>query len=156
MEDLQGMVVSVGNSEGPALVSLGEYRPAYVLFVVSGGSRRTVEEKVIPNLPTDYTPVSSILELSNPQAISESNREIRNRLRKWRHENGLAADNCLALDITGGTKAMSVALALAGVAEGVETLVYVGGDTRDAETGRVVSGHEVMTVSAASFREYHQ
>ena len=153
MEHMQGMAVSVGNSEGPALVSLREYRPASVLFVVSEGSRQTVEEKVIPSLPKDYAPACDILELSNPQSITASYREIRDCFKKWQRENGLAPDNGLALDITGGTKAMSVALALAGVAEGVSTLVYVGGATRDPGTGRVISGHEEVVVSLNTFGE---
>ena len=156
MGELQGMVVSVGNSEGPALTSLRKYRPAFVLFVVSKDSRLTVEERVIPNLPSGYTPGSDILELSNPQSIADSYREVRERLNKLRSNIKISQEAKLALDITGGTKAMSVALALAGVAEGVETLVYVGGDTRDPGTGRVISGHEEVVVSVNPFGSDHQ
>ena len=151
MEKMSGMILSVGNSVGPILVSLEEYRPACVLFIVSEDSKGMVKERILPNLPEDYLPTSEILSLSNPQAINSSFLEIRNRLRDWLERYGFGANVAVALDITGGTKAMSVALALAGIAEGASTLVYVGGQQRDPDTGRVVSGHEEILVSLAPF-----
>ena len=143
---MRGIVVSVGNSEGPALVSLGRYRPAHVLFVVSSGSRSTVDEKVLPNLPAGYLFEHEVVELSDAQAIASSIAEIQVRIRDWIQGAELRPRQDVALDITGGTKAMSVALALAGAAQGACTFVYVGGEKRDTDTGRVVSGHEEVTV----------
>ena len=48
------------------------------------------------------------------------------------------------LDFTSGTKAMSVGAVLAALFVGCKTMVYVGGFQRDLQTGRVISGSEVV------------
>ena len=146
MGPIRGMMVSVGSAEGPALASLDKHRPGHVLFVVSGDTRRTVEEKVLPSLPEEYEPDCKIVEITNPQAVSSSFGEIQAQALVWARTAGLDPVADVALDITGGTKAMSVALALAGVDQGVKTFIYVGGDTRAPDTGRVIAGHEQVVI----------
>ena len=146
MTKAHGMIVSVGTTEGPVLASLVSNRPGRVLFVVSADTRATVEERVLPNLPAGYVPDHEILVLTDPQAISPSFGEIRAHAAEWMLRAGLDPAADVALDVTGGTKAMSVALALAGVDRGVNSFIYVGGGTRDQATGRVITGHEEVVI----------
>jgi hypothetical protein len=58
-------------------------------------------------------------------------------------QHGYASEQ-IYLDFTSGTKAMSVGAALAAFLNGCRTMVYIGGFQRDATTGRVVSGSEIV------------
>jgi hypothetical protein len=55
------------------------------------------------------------------------------------------------LDFTCGTKAMSVGAALAAFLSGCKSMVYIGGYERDSNTGKVITGSEiVMTFTLAN------
>ncbi len=137
---LRGMIVSVGGSPGPVRKALDQGRPSNVLFVVSSGSKPLVEEKVLPALPS-YAPQRSYLEVSDHENIGTCYWEIRTEIDRWLHEREIKPED-VYVDITGGTKAMSAALALAGV-ERFSRFTYVGGSRRDSENlGTVVTGSE--------------
>lgn len=138
-EQVAGEVISVGGSPEPIKHSLSRYRPTYVLFVVSEESRGQIEEKILPGL--DYTPQYSYAVVSSPEDISSCYRELRSKIREWLEEKRLQPDT-VVVDITGGTKPMSAALALAAV-EQFHHFAYVGGAQRDkGGLGVVVSGTE--------------
>lgn len=59
-------------------------------------------------------------------------------------QQGGAAREDIYLDFTSGTKAMSVGAALAAYLNKCRTMVYIGGSERDKDTGRVISGTEVV------------
>lgn len=59
-------------------------------------------------------------------------------------QQGGAARDDIYLDFTSGTKAMSVGAALAAYLNKCRTMVYIGGSERDKDTGRVISGTEVV------------
>ena len=141
----RGRVLSVGNNSDPVLASLrNEPRPEHVLFVVStgeGGSKSTLEYKILPELPPGYSPHYHLLEISEPDNIEETFRETQGRIREWMSAHRLRTVD-VNVDFTGGTKVMSVVLGLAVVEEGVDT-AYVSGDRED---GTVITGTEKIVI----------
>ena len=136
----RGMIVSVGRSLEPVRKTLDEGRPPYVLFVVSSGSKPHVEKEILPALPS-YAPQRNYLEISDHEDIGTCYWEIRADVERWLHERELKPEE-VYVDITGGTKAMSAALALAGV-ERFRNFTYVGGCRRNSgNLGTVVTGSE--------------
>jgi len=134
------MVLTVGGSPEPIWAALADAKPQRVIFVVSDGSKSLVEEHILPGLPTnpfqwEWLPVS------DHEDIGSSYQEIRRGIGEWVERHHLAPAT-VAVDITGGTKTMSAALALAGV-ERFSRFRYVGGDARDSGgLGRVLTGSE--------------
>lgn len=134
-----GLIVSVGGSPEPVIKAIKLKNPDNILFVVSGDSKSTVEDKILREL--DYVPQYKFLEISEHQHIGSCYREIRDGMDGWLRERDLKP-NDVYVDITGGTKAMSAALALAAV-ERFHTYTYVGGDERsEAGVGIVIDGSE--------------
>ena len=135
------MIASVGGSPEPVRKALGEGRPPYALFVVSGASRSQVEDEILPGL--GYVPQYGYLEISDHQDIGICYQEIRTDIERWLSERKLAPEE-VYIDITGGTKAMSAALMLAAV-ERFKNFTYVGGSSRDSNNlGTVVTGSELV------------
>lgn len=147
----QGIVVSVGGTPQPVIQALLKRKPGRVLFVVSESSDEDVEGRILPEL-AGYRPQYSKVVLSDPQDVGACYHAIRKAVGDW-----LAAwkldPSQVYVDITGGMKTMSAALALAGV-EYCDDITYVGGSNREAETGRVVSGSEEMVESKNPWRTY--
>ena len=123
--------------------------------MVSANARATVEERVLPNLPAGYAPDHEILVLTDPQAISHSFGEIRARAEDCMLGAGLDSAADVALDVTGGTTAMSVALALAGADRGMSSFISVGGDARYRATGRVITGHKGVVIDVNPLASGH-
>ncbi len=133
------MVMTAGGSPAPIRAALTEGRPDFVLFVVSHGSRGQVESEVLPQFPHQFQ--WEYLVITDHQDIGTCYYEIRRGLIDWLGRRALT-DADVVVDITGGTKAMSAALALAGV-ERLSNFRYVGGTKRDADNlGVVVTGSE--------------
>ncbi len=144
MTAMDGMVVSVGGTPAPVIKAIERESPADVLFVVSGSSRSQVGEQILPAL--GYVPQYKPLEISDHQNIGTCYREIREGIDRWLNERRLDPVR-VYVDITGGTKAMSSALALAAV-ERFNTLTYVGGDKRSAmDLGVVLDGFEKVVTT---------
>lgn len=81
------------------------------------------------------------MEVSNHEDIGSCYDEIRRKVAEWLERRDLA-DADVAIDITGGTKPMSAALALAAV-ERFSHFRYVGGTKRDSgDLGAVLPGAE--------------
>ena len=147
----QGIVVSLGGSPQPIIWALQARRPAHALFVVSESSAGSVEAEIIPKLD-GYVPQFQKAVVSDEQVLGTCYREIRVRLARWLEEVGLDPAR-VYVDITGGTKVMSAALALAAV-EHCNDFTYIGGDARDPVTGRVLDGSEEVIESANPWNTY--
>ena len=147
----QGIVASLGGTPEPIITALLARRPAHALFVVSESSAGDVEDKVVPRLD-GYVPQYQKAVVSNPQVLGTCYQEIRVRIARWLEEVGLDPAK-VYVDITGGTKVMSAALALAAV-EHFSDFSYVGGAAREPGTGRVLSGAEEVIKSANPWDTY--
>ena len=146
----QGIVVSLGGTPAPVVKALLERRPPQALFVVSESSATDVEDKVIPELGAYRLQYQKAV-VSAPQVLGTCYQEIRVRIARWLVDVPLDPSQ-VYMDITGGTKAMSAALALAGV-EHFSDITYIGGSKRDPE-GRVISGSEQVILSANPWNTY--
>ena len=147
----QGIVVSLGGTPEPVIKTLLARQPAQALFVVSKSSDGDVEEKILPAL-AGYVPQYQKAVVSDPQVMGTCYREIRARIAQWLGSGRLDPER-VYVDITGGTKAMSSALALAGV-EYCNDFTYIGGEEREAGTGRVLAGSEQVIRSANPWNTY--
>ena len=148
----RGRIVSVGNSAGPVQRSIENDLPGHLLFVVSAGpsgSRATLEGEILPNLPAGYQPSFEMLEITDPENITQTYGEVRGRIQEWVSRNELRREN-VDVDFTGGTKVMSVVLGLVAVEEGVDT-VYIGGPR---EGGIVITGQEEVVPLPNPYREF--
>ena len=140
MEKPKAMIVSVGGSHDPVVISLNQRRPDYLIYFTSSDSRRKVREDIEPAL--SFRPIDHhILETPDSQdlgaSVSELMRELPRRLKSW----GLEFCDLVG-DFTGGTKTMSAALVLA-LAERGCLFSYIGGKSRSKDgLGVVLSGHE--------------
>ena len=147
----QGIVVSLGGSPQPIIWALQARRPAHALFVVSESSAGSVEAEIIPKLD-GYVPQFQKVVVSDEQVLGTCYRKIRDDLARWLEGVGLDPAQ-VYVDITGGTKVMSAALALAAV-EYCNDFTYIGGDARDPVTGRVLDGNEEVIESANPWNTY--
>lgn len=136
------LILSVGGSPDPLILSLYHHRPARVVFIASEGSNAKVEEilEKTPDLRFRYETIT----LSDHENLVSCCREIREALPEKIRTLNLAGSPCLIADITGGTKVMSASLALA-MMEFNSLFNYVGGTSRNKDgLGTVESGHEKM------------
>ena len=148
---MRGLVVTVGGTADPIMITIQQSQPDFVLFVVSANSRETAELAAAASEPSpaqcDY------LEVSDPQDFGVSYGEIRQGTEDWLAEHRLDALEVTA-DITGGTKVLSAALALAGV-EQFREFTYIGGSQRDKDgVGVVRNGTEYVVTSLNPWDTY--
>ena len=120
--------------------------------MVSDGSKPQVEQEILPAI-SGTPPQWECLPVTDHQDIGRCYGEIRQGLADWLRRRDLQ-DSDVAVDITGATKAMSAALALAAV-ERLSSFRYVGGDTRDSKNlGVVVDGSERTFVCENPWNTY--
>ena len=135
----RGAIISVGGSAEPIAKSLNAATPAFVLFVVSGGSKAEIEQRILPKLT--YTPQYNSTLVTDESDFATSYQVVREAIPRWLEERRLE-ERDVYVDITGATKPMSAGLAMA-AAEHFSHFMYVGGRERDkAGLGVVVSGSE--------------
>lgn len=123
----RGAVISVGGSAEPIAKSLNEAKPAFVMFVVSEGSKPEVEANVLPRL--GYVPQYNCISVADAGDLAACYETLRTAIPKWLAERALLPPE-VYVDITGSTKPMSAALAMAG-AEHFAQFCYVSGKERD-------------------------
>ncbi|MBE7444589.1 MAG: TIGR02710 family CRISPR-associated protein [Planctomycetia bacterium] len=136
----KAILVSVGGSPQPMVVSLNEQKPEYICFFTSEATKDSTEKDVLPNLSFKPRHWDWII-TSNAEGLSECYREIVTKLpdilKKWNIKGSE-----LVVDYTGGTKTMSVAIVLATI-ENSSVYSYVGGVERSkGGVGIVVNGKE--------------
>ena len=156
------LAVTVGGSCQPVVTAIQDYRPDFVVFIVSTGSRgsrgmvdgegspcqiRAADGKSVQFLPNIVTqtglPAGSwnFAELNDPDELNHCYTEIRKALNQyaaahpgWRR----------IADYTGGTKTMSAALVLAALDAGWELSLVKGART---DLVRVVDGSEMAALA---------
>lgn len=139
---IRGMIVSVGGTPAPIIFSLNRAKPEYICFFVSKETKRMIEGEILPWL--DYKPRHhDWIVTPNPEQLSDCyasiNKKLPELIEKWEID---PEDICV--DYTGGTKTMSVALALATIDKS-SCYSYVGGDERSkGGVGIVANGKECM------------
>lgn len=138
----KAILISVGGSPQPIIKSLNEQKPEYICFFASEATKDSAEKDVLPNL--NFKPRHwDWIVTPNPEGLSECYKEIVSKLpdilKKWN-----VKESELAVDYTGGTKTMSVAVTLATI-EHISAYSYVGGVERSKDgVGIVVNGKEKM------------
>src|SRR5512137_736802 len=119
------MIVSVGGTPAPIIVTLNKSQPEYICFFVSRDTKSLIEGEIFPRLEFKPRHHDWII-TENPELLSECYLELLQKLpqiiEKWEVS---PADVCV--DYTGGTKTMSVALVLATVDKSC-CYSYVGGN----------------------------
>jgi len=136
------MIVSVGGTPAPIIFSLNKAKPEYICFFVSKNTKRIIEEEILPGLDYKLRHHDWIV-TSNPELLSECyssiNKKLPDLLEKWEID-----PEEICVDYTGGTKTMSVALALATIDKSC-CYSYVGGSERSkGGVGIVINGNESM------------
>jgi CRISPR-associated protein (TIGR02710 family) len=138
----KAVILSVGGAAAPIVASLNAQQPALVCFFVSPESRPRIKEEILDKLA--YQPAHhDWIETPSAEDLLACYRTLVRELPrladKWKVP--LAA---FVADYTGGTKTMSVALALATLQD-VGRYTYVGGTERTKDgLGIVVDGKERM------------
>lgn len=142
---LAGMILSVGGTGEPILFSLRNGRPQRALFVVSELTIRVVEDQVLPHLGYSLAPDYCVLPDENN--LESSYRKLREQIRHWLQSTRIPSER-VCVDFTGGTKAMSAAITLAGM-EFFSEFRYVAGHSRTKKgTGIVESGSEYVVLAS--------
>lgn len=142
------LIVSVGGSIEPLIKTISEHRPQFVCFFCSQptvdliGEIKAQLDVEIRNAISDHKVI-----VDDVNDILHCYHKACECIRKAVEWGGTEEDT--AVDFTGGTKVMSVAIAIASVSRNF-AFSYVGGTQRTkAGTGIVVSGSEEVSVSTS-------
>src|SRR4030042_3508628 len=139
---IRGMIVSVGGTPAPIIFSLNKAKPEYICFFVSKETKRMIDGEILPGL--DYKPRHhDWIVTPNGEQLSDCyssiNKKLPDLIEKWE-----IGPEDICVDYTGGTKTMSVGLALATIDKSC-CYSYVGGDERSkGGVGVVINGKERM------------
>ena len=148
----RGLIATVGGTADPIVLTIQQNQPEFVLFIVSADSRGTAE-LALEASELALPPQCYYLEVSDPQHFGTSYEEIRRGTEDWLTEHKLDALE-VTVDITGGTKVLSAALALSGV-EQFREFTYTGGSARDkGGLGVVRNGTEYVVTSLNPWDTY--
>jgi len=139
---VKAILVSLGGTPAPIIFSLNHQKPDYICFFVSQESKGSIEKDILCNL--DFNPRHhEWIVTPSAESLSECYKAIVQQLpqilKKWEVD-----PRELIVDYTGGTKTMSVALALATI-DNSSNYTYIGGVERTKQgTGIVINGKEKM------------
>lgn len=138
----KAIIISVGGSPSPVIISLNRQKPEYICFFVSEVTRSSIESDILPRL--DFQPKHhDWIVTPDAESLSKCYKEITGALPAILNKWGVVNDE-LGVDYTGGTKTMSVAVTLATI-EYSSSYSYVGGVERSKNgVGVVVDGKERM------------
>ena len=118
LEQVEYLIISVGTSYEPLVLSINLFRPRKILFLYTEITE-SVLNKIVSYCQLDITRFQKCkVHETNPIDIY---REIKQAYLEWDRPKKLY------IDFTGGTKAMSAAAAMAGAVIDVQ-MVYVGTD----------------------------
>ena len=133
-EDVDYLIVSVGTSYEPLVLSISLFRPKQILFLYTSVTE-TVLNKIVSYCGLNVTSFQKCLvRETNPIDIY---REIKQAYLKWNRPQKLY------IDFTGGTKSMSAAAAMAGAVIDVQ-MVYVGTDNYLVDFRKPYPGSETL------------
>lgn len=138
--DIKAMIVSVGGTPAPIVTAICEYKPEFVSFFASQDTSdlvKGIKDEVLSNgiaVKSELTLADDVNDLFHCHGKAE---EAVGRVLSREY-----GKDCVIVDYTGGTKNMSVALALAAIAHGF-CFSYVGGKERTKNgVGIVINGQE--------------
>lgn len=136
------MILTLGKSPEPLVKSISQYQPQAICFLTSQESLELIPQvkRGLGYQPTDYKVV-----VDSPESFLDCYQGAL-RCWQWLEESRLTQGDVL-MDVTGGTKVMSVTLALLAVQKGCQ-LVYVGGERNKEGRATVISGKEKVFKSA--------
>ncbi|MCS6800321.1 MAG: TIGR02710 family CRISPR-associated CARF protein [Chloroflexota bacterium] len=136
------LICTVGGSPEPIITSIKELKPARVCFVPSRDSHVRVASTIVPKCELPPGMYRSYV-VENPQHLAEcieAMRKLNDEVEDWL---GRGDEYEVVVDVTGGTKLMTAALALVAARWPRCTFSYVGGEVRDREgLGIVQTGTE--------------
>lgn len=141
------LIATVGGAPEPLVASLLHWRPGRVIFIVTPQTRDSVARDLVPRLQAsgwpDFDPgrydLHEVPDAQDYPGLVNELRRLDDRVAAWRRDHD---DASIIADFTGGTKAMSAALALV-AARWPCRFSYVGGTERTKDgVGIVVSGKE--------------
>ncbi len=134
LEKVAYMVASVGTSYEPIVLNIKLFKPNRVLFLYTDKTEEILD-KVVKYCGMDSVSYEkSCVSETNPLGVY---REIKKSYLQWEKPEKMY------IDFTGGTKAMSVAAAMAGAMINVQ-LVYVGSDDYLADFRKPTPGSETL------------
>jgi CRISPR-associated protein (TIGR02710 family) len=146
------LVATVGGDPAPVIVSIQHWRPERLVLVPSTATRLSIDAQILPALAETgqrFPPGAvHIQELPGAEDLVDCVRRMRaldDEVERWRARGD---DYEVVVDITGGTKCMSAALALC-ARRWPCRFSYVGGRARTKDgVGVVVRGEEKTLVAA--------
>jgi CRISPR-associated protein (TIGR02710 family) len=148
------LIATVGGAPDPVIASLLHWRPTRAVFIVSPQTRDLVAGQILPKISDsgclDFDSgrydLHEITDHQDYSGIVNQLRRLDDRVTAWRRDHSGAE---VIADLTGGTKAMSAALALVAGRWSCR-ISYVGGAERTKDgVGTVVSGKEQIIQNPA-------
>ncbi|HQG51860.1 MAG TPA: TIGR02710 family CRISPR-associated CARF protein [Syntrophorhabdaceae bacterium] len=138
VKKILAMVISIGGTPAPIIKSIMHYKPEFVSFLASQDTADNIADIKKAAHGTNFKSEITIVENVNDllHCYNKADEAIK-RVVKKKYEK-----DCVIVDYTGGTKNMSVSLALAAINHGF-SFSYVGGKERTKNgTGIVIDGAE--------------
>jgi CRISPR-associated protein (TIGR02710 family) len=142
----QALIVSVGSTPAPVVVALREVAPSFVCFLASHQSIEKIPE-IKREAGVDCTDEKVIVD--DHEDLLGCYRKAVECLRRTQARGFSTRES--VVDYTGGTKAMTAALAMAAASHGV-AFSYVGGERDSGGLGVVRSGSERRRVEMDPLR----
>ncbi|MDZ8054615.1 MAG: TIGR02710 family CRISPR-associated CARF protein [Aulosira sp. ZfuVER01] len=162
------LMITVGGSHQPIVTAISSLKPNRVVFICSDGSKGSKSQIIgegkpcevrrgneviekLPNIPTQlnlrdrFQADKDLVLLNNPDDLSECYRLISEKIRSLKVE---VLDSDIFADYTGGTKSMSVALAIASLDYALT--VYLTTSSTRENIIRVERGERSRRVALAS------
>lgn len=142
------LIATVGGSIEPLVASLLQWRPARVIFIASPETRSKVNAEIVPEVQkngwaefdTGRCDIEEIADAQDYASLVARIGRLEKNVRCWRAN---SSDSQIIADVTGGTKPMSCALALAAARWPGCKIAYVGGTERGKDgVGVVITGRE--------------
>jgi CRISPR-associated protein (TIGR02710 family) len=142
------LICTVGGTPEPIVAALKHWRPLRIVFVHTRDTKPIVGERIVPKAREEGVDIDSgrydLHELSNEQDFSNcvaNLQPLHDVVYKWMDG---GSDRQVVVDITGGTKCMSAAMAIQATRWPC-LFSYVGGTERTKDgVGIVVSGKELL------------
>ena len=139
----KALLISVGGSPEPVIKSIDLNKPDYICFFASKETKESIEALILPRISINLV-YRDIIIVNDSNDIKECFEKIYKKIpevmKKWN-------EPFLTVDYTGGTKNMSVAVALATI-NYTSDFSYIGGSKRTKDgVGIVEDGCEERVVS---------
>ncbi len=133
---MKNLILSVGGTPDPLVKSIEMIKPHKVIFIASQETSSTI--KAVREFTSDQQYKDKIIILTNSEDLHEVF-QVGYEAKRYLIEGEVY------VDYTGGTKSMSVGLALSFFGKDIKEYLYIGGDERQKEgIGTVKPGYEKL------------